>query len=282
MDSMALYRGMSIGTAKPSPDDQRRVRHHLVDLLDPWEEFSLAQYLSAADDAVRQIHLRGLVALFVGGTPLYLISLLRGASSGPPPDLEFRTRLEQEAARDGTEHLHRRLADVDPRAAERIAPTDLRRIVRALEVFEKSGQPISASQVHFHGPPRAEVAVFCLDLPRDVLYQRINARVERMFAAGLVEEVAALLRLNRPLSRTSRQALGYKEVIAHLQDDTTRIATIDLVQRRSRQFAKRQLTWFRSIAELRSVQIGPDAEAVAGVDQILAVLAITPTECPTP
>ena len=136
------------------------------------------------------------------------------------------------------------------------------------------GAPVISSQIHFHSPPRASAAVFCLDLPRDVLYQRINERVECMFAAGLVEEVAALLRLERPLSRTARQALGYEEVIAHLQGNTTLAATIELVQRRSRQFAKRQLTWFRSLSECRRIPVQRVWQANELCDDVMRLLSV--------
>jgi tRNA dimethylallyltransferase len=265
MDSMALYRRMDIGTAKPSVADRQRVPHYLVDVIEPWQEFSLAEYLRAADEAVRAIKSRGRAVLFVGGTPLYLKSLLRGVNTGPPPDAALRQRLEQEATRHGAEALHRRLAQVDPAAGGRIQPNDVRRIVRALEVFEKTGMPISDGQIHFHRPHDPSGRVLCLELPRDELYRRIDARVQRMFSGGLVVEVRALLELEHPLSRTARQALGYKEVIDHLAGGSSRTETIELVQRRSRQFAKRQLTWFRSLSECRHVPVtaGFDPERVA-------------------
>jgi tRNA dimethylallyltransferase len=272
LDSMAIYRRMDIGTAKPSADDRRRVPHHLVDVLDPWEEFSLAEYLRAAAKAVGEIAARGSLALFVGGTPLYLKALLRGADSGPPPDFDFRARLEQEAATQGSPALHQRLAAVDPAAARRIHCNDRRRIVRALEVFEKTGIPITASQVHFHRAPNANARVICLELPRDELYRRIDQRVQSMFQRGLVEEVSGLQLLEHPLSRTARQAVGYKEVIEHLAGTRPLSETIELVQRRSRQFAKRQLTWFRSLSECQRVPI----ESVADSEFITKVLAVEP------
>ncbi len=268
MDSMAIYRRMDIGTAKPSLEDRRRIPHHLVDVLEPWEEFSLAQYLQAASDAVEQIRLRHRPVLFVGGTPLYLKALLRGVDSGPPPDRELRARLEREAAEQGNEALHRRLAAVDAAAAARIHPHDLRRVVRALEVFEKTGVPISARQVHFAGPANESARVIWLDLPRDELYRRINERVVAMFDHGLIDEVRCLRNLERPLSRTASQALGYKEAIEHVEGRRPLPETIELVQRHSRQFAKRQLTWFRSLPECRRVP----AELAAEPDKLLAVL----------
>src|SRR3990172_1049390 len=239
LDSMALYRRMDLGTAKPSPDDRARVPHHLVDGLEPWEEYSLAEYLRAAHAAGADIRSRGKRVLFVGGTPLYLKALLHGVHTGPPPDWPPRDRLQAEAARIGTEALHRRLAAVDRVAAEKIHPRDLRRIVRALEFHEKTGSPISAVQTHFHHPPADSPApaVLYLDPPRAALYHRINHRVERMYNAGLVDEVRRLLDLPHPISKVARQALRYKEVIEHLEGRHTLAETIDLVQRRTRAFA---------------------------------------------
>jgi tRNA dimethylallyltransferase len=263
MDSMAIYRRMDIGTAKPSAAERARVPHHLVDLLDPWEEFSLADYLRAAYEVLGGIAARGRRGVFVGGTPLYLKALLRGVEGGPPPVPELRARLEREAAERGSASLHERLRQVDPASARRIHPHDLRRLVRALEVFENTGVPPSAAQVHFDRPPLPRVPVLAIDLPRPELYRRINDRVAGMIAGGLVGEVQALLRLERPLSRTARQALGYKEVIEHLEGKRTLAETSALVQRRSRQFAKRQLTWLRGIPECRLVPAHEAGDAAA-------------------
>jgi tRNA dimethylallyltransferase len=271
MDSMALYRRMDIGTAKPSPVQRHRVPHHLIDVLDPWEDCSLTDYLAKAADAAERIRAAGRIALFVGGTPLYLKALLHGVDSGPPPDPELRARLAIEASEHGNAFLHERLAQVDPAAARRIHSNDLRRITRALEVFEKTGRPISASQVHFHNPPDAAGPVYCLDVSRDELYRRIDDRVEAMFRNGLVDEVRELLRLPHPLSRTARQALGYKEVIDHLEGRRDLAETIELVQRRSRQFAKRQLTWFRSLKQCRWLSVKSDQDPVAFAEVIARV-----------
>jgi tRNA dimethylallyltransferase len=265
IDSMAVYRQMDIGTAKPSFDQRRRIPHHLIDLVDPWEEFSLADFLRSAADAVVQVALRGRVPLFVGGTPLYLKALLRGAEGGPPPNPSLRSQLEHHAATQGVKALFEQLERVDPTAARRIHPNDVRRIIRALEVFAATGAPISAHQVHFHDSVNANAQVVCLDVPRPELYRRINERVVNMFQHGLVAEVRSLMELPHMLSRTARQAVGYKEVIAHLEGQYSLAKTTELVQRRSRQFAKRQLTWFRSIPECRRlpVQSSDDLKTIA-------------------
>lgn len=263
MDSMALFRGMDIGTAKPSADDRRAAPHHLVDVLAPHEDFSLAQYVAACHQAVDEIRSRGREVLFVGGTPLYLKGLLRGIFEGPPADWPLRHRLEDEARRLGPEALHRRVADVDPAAGARLHPNDTRRLIRALEVFEKTGRPISEHQRQFDiGRAASECRVFVLDWPREVLHERIDRRVDAMFAAGLVDEVRRLVALPYPLSKTARQAVGYIEVIEHLSDGPSLAETIERVKTHTRQLAKRQCTWFRSLSECRFVPMSEPVDAV--------------------
>jgi tRNA dimethylallyltransferase len=254
MDSMALYRHVDVGTAKPSAEDRRRVPHHLIDVLEPWEPASVAWWLGRAADCCRDVEARGKRALFVGGTPLYLKALLHGLFDGPPADEALRRRLTEEAERDGREALHQRLASVDPAGAARLHPNDVRRVVRALEVWERTGRPISAWQTQWAtAPDLPPDRCLCLDLPRPELYRRIDARVEAMIAGGWVEEARALRGLGRPLGREAAQALGYREVFDHLDGRATLEETVRLVQARSRRFAKRQLTWFRRLPGCRFV-----------------------------
>jgi tRNA dimethylallyltransferase len=256
LDSMAVYRGMDVGTAKPSPTDRAAVPHHLIDVIDPWEDFSVAEYLRLADEAIQQIRARGREPLFIGGTPLYLKALLRGLFSGPDADWEYRNQLEEIALRYGMAELHRRLSAIDPVAAKRLHPNDKRRLIRALEVHHRVGRPISEQQRQFSRPPIVDQRpVWVLDWPRDRLHERIDRRVDAMFAAGLVDEVRDLLAAAQPPSRTAQQALGYREVIEHLHGQHDLLTTIDLVKLHTRQFAKRQLTWFRSLAECRWIQV---------------------------
>jgi tRNA dimethylallyltransferase len=248
MDSMALYRGMDIGTAKPTPAERQGIPHHLIDVLDPWQSASVAWWLQEAARCCRDIEARGRVALFVGGTPLYLKAMRFGLFEGPAADDGLRTRLYQEAESEGAAALHARLARADPASASRLHPNDVRRIVRALEVWELTGRPLSTWQQEWHRPaPNAGPRCVWIDLARDVLYDRINKRVDQMFALGFVAEAAQLLQLPQPLSREASQALGYKEVIAHLAGQATLADTIARVQQRSRNFAKRQITWFRHL-----------------------------------
>jgi len=256
LDSMAVYRGLDIGTAKPPPELRRRVSHHLIDLVDPAEEFSVAQYVELAECAVREIFARGRTALFVGGTPLYLKSLLRGLFRGPPADWEFRRQVETELQSAGNEALHRRLQQVDPLSATRLHPNDTRRIVRALEVYRLTGQPISHLQMQFdEGRPARECRVFVLERSRKELHQRIETRVQTMFAKGLIDEVRGLMDREKPLGRTASQAVGYREVMQHLRGRQTLEQTQEQVVARTRRFAKRQMTWFRSLCECRFLPV---------------------------
>jgi tRNA dimethylallyltransferase len=254
MDSMALYRGMDIGTAKPTAAERARVPHHAIDVLDPWESSSVAWWLDLATCCCQEIESRGKRVLFVGGTPLYLKALFYGLFDGPPADLDLRRALEDEAAQAGADALHRRLAQVDIATASRLHPNDIRRIVRALEVFQLTGVPLSQWQKQWPAksdalapPIQGTPQVLWLDLPRPELYARIDVRVREMFAAGFVEEVRSILALPRPLSREANQALGYAEVAELLKGQMTLEQAISTVQTRTRQFAKRQITWFRHL-----------------------------------
>ncbi|MBI5758959.1 MAG: tRNA (adenosine(37)-N6)-dimethylallyltransferase MiaA [Planctomycetales bacterium] len=259
LDSMSLYRGMDIGTAKPSAAERSRVPHHLIDVIEPHEEYSLAEYVAAAEQACREIVSRGRVPLFVGGTGLYLRAVLRGVFEGPAADWDVRGRLEQLAATDSTRPvLHERLQHLDPASATRLHPNDTRRLIRALEVFELTGQTLSSLQCESPLPgDERPPHVYWLEPPRDWLHDRINRRVEAMFAAGLIDEVKHLLTAERPLSRTARQALGYKETIDYLagSPNTTPQNLIELIQTRTRQFAKRQHTWFRNLEECHVISV---------------------------
>lgn len=248
VDSMAVYRGLDVGTAKPSADDRRHVPHHLVDVVDPGEAYSVARWLAAAADAVADCRRRGRAILFVGGTPLYLRALRDGLAPLPAADLDLRRALVAEAAERGSAALHRRLAEVDPAAAARIHPHDVKRIVRGLEVARATGRPLSdafAARPH----PLFEPRLMILDLPRATLHDRIDRRVERMFAAGLVEETRAALAGPGGIGPTASQAAGYAEAIDVIAGRIDVAEAIRRTQRRTRQLAKRQLTWLRSFKD---------------------------------
>jgi len=263
---MAVYQGMDIGTAKPSAADRQRVPHHLVDLVPPSEEFSLSEYIDAAHAAIADIKSRGRKGLFVGGTPLYLKSLLRGVYQGPPADWDFRASIERELQSLPVAALHERLQLIDPLLAAKLHPNDKRRIIRGLEVFKLIGQRLSHLQTQFdEGQPASAVKVFVLTWPREELHRRIDARVEQMFAAGLVEEVRGLLAKHGTFSRTARQAVGYREVMDYLaQSQVTPLnSCIEGVKIRTRQFARRQETWFRALSECTFVPMQPSFDPAA-------------------
>ena len=256
LDSMTLYRGMDIGTAKPGEEELCAVPHHLIDVLDPWDSASVADYRGWAASAIADIEARGKRVLFVGGTPLYLKACLRGLFEGPPAALEIRKRLEEEAQRLGHAHLHQQLANLDPPTAERLHENDVRRVIRALEVFETTGRRLSDLQVEHDQPAPSSVAVFALDRPVENLNQRINLRVERMFADGLVEEVRRLRSMERPWNVVPAAGVGYREVAEMLNGRRSEAETIEATQLRTRQFAKRQRTWFRGLREVRAISVG--------------------------
>ena len=250
MDSMALYRHMDIGTAKPSKEDRARVPHHLIGVLEPWESGSVAGWLERASNCCRDIESRGKRTLFVGGTALYLKALLQGIFDGPPADIQRRRQLEVETEQHGKEWLHSRLAKVDPATAARLHVNDVKRVIRALEVWELTGRPISAWQTQWSAdssPDESMQRVLWLDRPRSELYARIDKRVDAMLAAGLVEEVRQLREMPRPLSREASQALGYKELFDYLDGKSSLKVAADRIRTRSRNYAKRQVTWFRHL-----------------------------------
>ena len=261
LDSMAIYRGMDIGTAKPPVEERGEIPHHLIDIRDPNETFSTSQYLEASGEMIEAIRARGKAVLFVGGTALYLKALLRGMFEGPPADWEFRKQVEKEIEDSGGEFLHERLQMVDPVAAHNIHPNDHRRLIRALEVFSTTGKPISHWQMEFDSPtPAEQCRVFAIRHPREILHQRIEQRVGSMFDAGLIEEVRGLIEKHGELSHTAAQAVGYREVIAHLDGKHSEEETRELVLFRTRRFARHQETWFRNLSESRWVELEPELE----------------------
>jgi tRNA dimethylallyltransferase len=257
VDSMAIYRGMDIGTAKPDAAMQRRVAHHLIDLVDPTEEFSVSQYVLAAHRKAAEIRSRGMQVLLVGGTPLYLKTLLRGMFLGPPGDPAFRNEVEQEVQRHGIESLRQRLWQVDPLAAHRILPGDWRRMIRALEVARATGRPLSHWQTQFERiDSQQRRRAFVLKWPREQIHHRVNQRVHQMILDGLVDEVKGLRERFGSLGRTASQAVGYQEIAQVLDGSLPLKDAIPKIQARSRQFVRRQEIWFRSIDELTPLEAG--------------------------
>jgi tRNA dimethylallyltransferase len=247
VDSMAVYRGLDIGTAKPTSEQRAAVPHHLVDVVDPGESYSVARWLANAAAAVAAIRGRGRRILFVGGTPLYLRALKDGLDPRPGGDAAVRRRLHAAAEREGAASLHDRLAALDPPAASRIHPHDLRRIVRALEVVETAGEPPARSwQASRTEHPTFTHRMMVVDVPRRLLRDRIDRRVEAMFAAGLVAETRIALARPGGIGPTASQAAGYAEAVEVLAGSRTEQDAVRRTQERTRQLAKRQITWLRS------------------------------------
>jgi len=241
VDSMQVYRGMDVGTAKPTPAERAEVPVHLVDIADPSEDFSVVEFQAAALSVLGDVEARGHRALLVGGTGLYLRAVVEGLSV-PPQWPAVRAELEAEP---DTAALHRRLAGLDPVAAARMTPTNRRRVVRALEVVVGSGRPFSSFGVGLDVHPPVPFLLAGVWLPREVVGERIARRFAAMVGAGLVGEVAALAARPRGLSRTASQALGYREVLAHLRGECSLDEAVDEAVRRTRRFARRQRVWFR-------------------------------------
>lgn len=277
LDSMAIYRKMDIGTAKPAADQLRRVPHHLIDLVQPHEDYSTAEYLRAAIAVCSAILQRGKTPIFVGGTGLYLRSVLRGVFEGPPADWDFRRELEMRTEHEGVSWLHGQLTRVDPECARKLHPNDVRRIVRALEIHHLTGQPAVALQSESLLPAELRPRhVYWLEPNREWLYDRINQRVKWMIQAGLQQEVHELLSLDPPIGRTARQALGYREMIHYLEQRISSLdLTINLIQTHTRQFAKRQHTWFRNLEECISIRIEPNQQSPF-LDEFLAGIESAP------
>ncbi len=251
VDSMQVYRGMDIGTAKPSAEERRRVRHHMIDVLDPSESCNVGRFCAMAEQAIAEIHARGNRPLLVGGTALYFKGLLWGLADAPSRDPELRRRLRAELREVGKERMHARLERLDPEAAARIHPNDVQRLVRALEVCELTGEAFSAGQGQFDSAPIRPHRMVGLRMERSALYRRIDRRVDSMMEAGLLEELKAL---RGQLGPQSRQALGYKELMQHLDGEVSLAEAVDRIKRNTRRFAKHQLTWFRHFPQVDWVQ----------------------------
>jgi tRNA dimethylallyltransferase len=260
-DAMLVYRGMDIGTAKPTAAERARVPHHLVDVVDPAEEFSVARFQPMARAAIDDVLARGRVPLLVGGSGLYFHAVV-DEFTFPPTDPALRRRLEADAAAEGLPALYRRLAARDPAAAARIQPANLRRIVRALEVIELTGRPFSSFRGAMDEPlSRYLLAVIGLDPGGERLRARVAERVAAMAEAGLLDEVRRLGA--RPLSRTARQALGYKELLDALECGGSVADALAEVVTRTRAYARRQLAWFRRDGRIRWSTLPPGPQLTA-------------------
>jgi tRNA dimethylallyltransferase len=267
VDSMQVYRGLDIGTAKPSAEDRARVPHHLLDIVDITEAFDVAQFVRLATAAIAQIHARRRVPILCGGTGLYFKAFLQGLGEAPPANQSLRAELEATSLPD----LLHELSLSDPVTYQAIDRQNRRRVVRALEVIRLTGKPYSQQQANWQrGLPTGQPLSFGFGLTRPTadLVLRIDARVEDMFRRGLVAETAGLLERGLVQNRTAMQALGYRQVVEHLNAARSLLETIELVKTRTRQFAKRQMTWFRGQLDLTWIEIEPSSSAETIADLI--------------
>ena len=250
-DSRQFYRGMDLGTAKPSAEDRRRVPHHLIDVRDPDESLDVAEFAQLARAAIEDIAARGRNPLIVGGSGLYLRVIRGGIFSGPAASAEIRDRLAKVAAQLGVGHLHQKLREIDPEAANRIGVNDLYRIVRALEVFELTGETISAHQRrHRFADIGYDTLTIGVEVERKKLYDAIDTRFDAMVSAGLVDEVRALIDAGYSPEKPPLSTIGYKQIAAYLRGEIALADAIAQAKQESRRLAKRQLTWFRREPEI--------------------------------
>jgi len=253
-DSLTVYRGFEIGSAKPTARQRHDIPHHLLDIRDPTESFSAADFRLEATDVINDLIRRGKRPILAGGTGLYLRALLRGLNKAPGEDGPLREKLRMRAEKEGAGQLLAELDQIDPDTARRLHPNNLIRIIRALEVYHATGLPLSQLHAeHAFSSSTYNALQLCLELPRQELYLRINARVDTMIADGLVTEVEQLLRDGVPSDCKPLKAIGYKEVVAYLQGVYDHDEMVRLIKRNTRHFAKRQLTWFRGEPELQWV-----------------------------
>ena len=256
VDSMQVYRGLDLGTAKPTTEERAQVPHHLIDVVELTESFDSAKFVALANAAVSEIQQRGRVPILCGGTGLYFTVWLNGLGDSPPPDATLRAELETKPLPELLDELARQ----DPVTFDEIDIDNRRRVVRAVEVIRITGKPFSQQRAAW--PERAPALAgrsFGLLRSREDLHRRINRRVDEMFAAGLIDETRTLLTHGLESNRTALQAIGYRQVVEHLRGERGRLETIELVKQRTRQFSKRQSTWFRGQLDLDWLEVAANA-----------------------
>jgi tRNA dimethylallyltransferase len=258
IDSMKVYRRMDIGTAKPPMHARQRIKYHLIDIIEPSDSFSVGAFVDAVQQAIEQIDNRGKPIVAVGGTALYIKALLYGLFQGPGVDEQLRVELHAQAKSEGLAELHRELASVDPTAGENISPNDAKRIIRALEVYQITGKPISAQQKQWDAPNVThDWTIIGLRRDKTEENKRINARTKKMIEAGLVDEVKSLLSEEKPLSKQARSAIGYAEIIDHLASLISLEDAMELIKKKTRRLAKNQRTWFKTFKNVNWLDIQP-------------------------
>ena len=276
-DAVQVYRHMDIGTAKPTPQEQARVRHHLIDVADPDETFSAARFKTAAEAVIGELHKKGRPTFVVGGTGLYIKALTEGLFRVEEGNGALRERLRAEAKDLGGPILHQRLEEVDPEAAGRIHPNDGFRIIRALEIFELTGKPLSEHhRAHGFSDAPYHLLKIGLFLDREVLYERINERVDRMLEAGLLQEVKGLRRRGYGPNLKSMKSIGYRHMTEYLEGHVAWEETVRRFKRDTRRYAKRQLAWFRQDPEIHWLQPSEIDVMSREIDSFLTGAAFAP------
>ncbi len=259
IDSMKVYRRMDIGTAKPTQEARQRVKYHLIDIVEPSDSFSVGAFRDVALGAIEQIKSRKKKIIAVAGTALYIKALLYGLFEGPGTNQQIRAELKTRAQEQGLAELHHELTKIDPIAAERINPNDSKRIIRALEVYQLTGKPISSLQKQWDNDDnKHDWTIIGLRREKTEEGKRINSRVKKMIADGLVDEVKALLAEEKPLSKQARCAIGYAEIIEYLNGQIELEEAIELIKKNTRRLAKNQRTWFKTFKDVRWLDIEPD------------------------
>ncbi|MBT3278984.1 MAG: tRNA (adenosine(37)-N6)-dimethylallyltransferase MiaA [Phycisphaerales bacterium] len=275
VDSMKVYRRMNIGTNKPSAEIRAAIPHYGLDLVEPWETYSVADYVKHAHSAIADIRAAGSVPLLVGGTSLYIKALYDGLFEGPGSDEALRAELAARIATEGAEIVHAELAAVDPASAERIHPNDERRIIRALEVYRLAGKPLSELQTQWEANrPKLNAVRIGIRRERELQNRKTNARVKAMLEAGLVDEVRALYDDPQGLSETARLAVGYAELFPYFEGKTTLDKAIERIKINTRQLAKKQRTWHRRWADVQWFDVAEDDTAESVAARVLAKVEV--------
>lgn len=272
-DSMQIYRYMDIGTAKPALQERQGISHHMIDFLSPEQNYDVAGFVRDARRCINDIHSRGKLPVLVGGTGLYIDHVVKDTEFAEMvTDPAYRQELLLLAEKHGNEHLHRVLYEVDPQAAEKIHANNVRRVIRALEVFHTTGKTFTQCNQQSVKAPVYDAVWFGLNMPREILYERINRRVDLMMEQGLLDEVKRVLAMGVNTQSTSMQAIGYKELVRYLNGDYTLSEAVELIKQESRRYAKRQLTWFKRNPEIHWLMLQEGYSFTTSCTQCFSIL----------
>ncbi|AQQ10128.1 tRNA dimethylallyltransferase [Sedimentisphaera cyanobacteriorum] len=272
IDSMKVYKKMDIGTAKPSQERRAEIKYHLIDVVQPWEEFGVSSFLELKDRAVEQIHSKGRKVIGAGGTAMYLKNMLYGLFDGPGTSNQLRDKLKENLYSEGKQAFHQRLSRIDPQAAEKIHPNDTKRLIRAMEVYELTGRPISSFQVNFNASPDPSWVVIGIRREKELESRRINARVKRMMEMGLLQEAEMLYNLDKPLSKQAAAAIGYAELFEVFRGNMELEKAVERIKINTRKFAKSQRTWFKNFHNIKWINAEQDESEGSIMDRAMKIL----------